>query len=94
MSKEKCEIELINVGRVDACRIYESHCDTLVEVEAWALTHCKKYLASKYVYLEHHRDFIYGVYAGDRLVGHVKITSTPEKTKCQKQKDTKNDVRS
>lgn len=83
MSKERWLIELIKVGRGKVCRQYESRCNTLVEVEAWALTHCKKYLASKIVYIEHHGDLIYGVYAGDRLVGHVKITSIPEKSKCQ-----------
>lgn len=83
MSKERWKIELIDVGRGKVCRTYKSHYDTLVEVEARALTCCKKYLASKGVFIEHHGDLVYDIYAGSRLVGHVKITSIPEKPKCQ-----------
>jgi len=83
MSKERWEIELISVGRRDVWCIYESRCDTLAEVEEWAKTHCKKYIAGKAVYLEHHRDLIYGVYTMDGFEGVIKITSIPEKTKCQ-----------
>lgn len=83
MSKERWQIMLLGVGRQGRFHVYESRCDTLVEVEAWALTHCKKYLAGKNAYLEHHGDLVYGVYAGDRLAGHVKIISIPEKSQCQ-----------
>jgi len=74
MSKEQWLIQLIKVGRRNVCRTYKSRYNAPDKVEDEALAHCKKYLVSKNVYLEHGKRSTYRLFAGHCLIGYVKIT--------------------
>lgn len=83
MSSELWEIEITLPDQKIPVHIYESRCNTLVEVEEWALFHCKVKLTSDLVSLKYHGGLIYLVCEGSVPVGTVKINSIPEKPKCQ-----------